>query len=177
MSFVFRCALGTRTLRSFAAKEYKKKQKTKPAKRARRFPFSLCETAVVQTAEGNSTEFALSELHESLRAHKSDAFLRNVMHAVRVMQALPVMHAFGACGDVHAVTQIRKTRHSSATKSGSESLSDHLRYDSEGHPYGWCFYFCRALGTRTLRSFAVKEYKKKQKTKPAKRARRFPFSR
>ena len=34
-------------------------QKPACAKQARRFPFSLCETAVVQTAEGNSTEFAV----------------------------------------------------------------------------------------------------------------------
>ena len=31
----------------------------------RRFPFSLCETAVVQTAEGNSTEFVFDELRPS----------------------------------------------------------------------------------------------------------------
>ena len=31
----------------------------------RRFPFSLCETAVVQTAEENSTEFVFDELRPS----------------------------------------------------------------------------------------------------------------
>ncbi len=36
----------------------------------RRFPFSLCETAVVQTTEGNSTEFAFANSTSHIRAHR-----------------------------------------------------------------------------------------------------------
>ena len=51
----------------------------------RRFPFSLCETAVVQTAEGNSTEFAVRRtprvtfaptVYDHIQAVLSPLFLR-----------------------------------------------------------------------------------------------------